>query len=327
MGPAELIQATAIARQYYLQGMAKIEIADAHGISRYKVARILDACLAEGIVKIEISPSALVDTELSERLRAHYGLRHAVVVSGPFADIGELRQALGRAAADLLAEKVTEDDVLGVSWGRTLDTMAQQAQGLPPCQIVQMTGIAGAVQASSVDLVRKLTSVTRGGHFPIYAPLVVSDPETAVALRRQPSIQAAVSRWKTITIAAVAVGSWDATGSQLFPILTEKDRRELSGLDVVSEMCSILFDANGEPLTSPLTRRTMAIPYADLAIIPEVIAVAGGAAKTAAIRAVRRGQAITSLVTDADVASSLRARDAPADSSGRLGSRRAGAGG
>ncbi|MDT7673209.1 MAG: hypothetical protein QOD82_1111, partial [Pseudonocardiales bacterium] len=33
MGPAELIQATAVARQYYLQGMAKTEIADAHGIS------------------------------------------------------------------------------------------------------------------------------------------------------------------------------------------------------------------------------------------------------------------------------------------------------
>jgi DNA-binding transcriptional regulator LsrR (DeoR family) len=196
--------------------------------------------------------------------------------------------------------------------------MAQQVQGLPPCQIVQLTGIAGAVQASSVDLVRKLTSVTRGGHFPIYAPLVVSDPETAVALRRQPGIQAAVSRWKTITIAAVAVGSWDAAGSQLFPILSAKDRRELSGLDVVSEMCSILFDADGEPLTSPLIPRTMAIPYRDLARIPEVIAIAGGVAKTAAIRSVLRGHAITSLVTDADVASRLLAREAPADYSGRL---------
>jgi DNA-binding transcriptional regulator LsrR (DeoR family) len=57
-----------------------------------------------------------------------------------------------------------------------------------------------------------------------------------------------------------------------------------------------------------------------------VIAVAGGVAKTAAIRAVLRGHAITSLVTDADVASGLLARDAPADSSGRLESRRGGAG-
>jgi DNA-binding transcriptional regulator LsrR (DeoR family) len=83
-------------------------------------------------------------------------------------------------------------------------------------------------------------------------------------------------------------------------------------------MCSILFDADGEPLTSPLIPRTMAIPYRDLARIPEVIAIAGGVAKTAAIRSVLRGHAITSLVTDADVASRLLAREAPADYSGRL---------
>jgi len=106
------------------------------------------------------------------------------------------------------------------------------------------------------------------------------------------------------------VGSCDAAGSQLFPILSEKDRRELSASTSSPKMCSILFDANGEPLNSPLTRRTMAIPYADLASIPEVIAVAGGVAKTAAIRAVLRGQAITSLVTDADVASSPACPDA-----------------
>lgn len=316
MGPAELIQATAIARQYYLEGMAKTEIADAHGLSRYKVARILDDCVAEGIVRIEIS--GLVDTELSERLRTAYGLRHALVVSGPFGDTNTLRQALGRAAADLLVEVITEDDVLGVAWGRTLDAMAQQVHGLPPCQIVQLTGIAGSVRASSVDLIRQLSSVSRGQHFPIYAPLIVSDAETAAALRRQPGIQAAVSRWKSITVAAVAVGSWDAEGSQLYPALVEKDRREVAGLDVVSEMCSILFDADGAPLDSALTPRSMAIAYAELARIPEVIAIAGGTAKTRAVRSVLRGRAVTSVVTDSEVAAQLLAEDPPTKQPGRI---------
>lgn len=305
MGPAELIQATAIARQYYLEGMAKTEIADAHGLSRYKVSRILDACLARGIVRIEIGSPGFVDTELSERLRRAYELRRALVVSGPFGDTGAQRAALGRAAADLLVEIITEEDVLGVAWGRTLDAMAQQVHDLPNCEIVQLTGIAGAVRASSVELMRQLTSVSGGLHFPVYAPLVVSDPGTATALRRQPGIQAAVSRWKSITVAMVAVGSWDAEGSQLYSTLAESDRRALAGLKVASEMCSILFDADGRPLESPHTERTIAIPFRDLERIPEVVAVAGGTSKTEAIGSLLRGRVVTSLVTDSAVATRL----------------------
>jgi DNA-binding transcriptional regulator LsrR (DeoR family) len=309
VGPAELIQATAIARAYYLEGVAKTDIAVSHGLSRYKVARILDACLAEGIVRIEIASPGLVDTELSERLRRAYGLRHAIVVAEAAADIGSLRAALGRAAAGLLTEMITEEDVLGVAWGRSLDAMARQVHELPPCQIVQLTGIAGAVRASSVDLIRQLSAVSHGLHFPVYAPLVVSDAATAAALRRQPGIEAAVSRWKSVSVAMVAVGSWDEEGSQLYPVLAEADRQALTGLGVVSEMCSILFDADGRPLSSLLAERSIAIPYADLVRIPEVIAVAGGVAKADAIGSVLRGRAVTAVVTDADVARRLLAQE------------------
>ncbi|MDI3418647.1 sugar-binding transcriptional regulator [Streptomyces luteolus] len=309
MGPAELVQATAIARQYYVEGMTKVEIADFHGLSRYKVARILEACRTEGIVRVEINGGAAMDTELSERLRTHFRLKHALVASGPFDDVPALRAALGRAAADLLTEIVTEDDVLGVAWGRTLDAMAQRVNGLPPCRIVQMTGIAGAIHASSVDLVRRLTSVSGGPHHPIYAPLVASDPEALRVMQRQQGIQAAVSRWRTITVAAVAVGAWDPTGSQVHRVLTESERAELDSLDTVCEICSIPLDADGRPVRSTLTERTMAIPYADLVRIPEVIAVAGGEAKTDAVRAALRGGVITSLVTDSAVAAKLLAEE------------------
>lgn len=55
----------------------------------------------------------------------------------------------------------------------------------------------------------------------------------------------------------------------------------------------------------------MAIPYANLERIPEVIAVAGGEPKTDAMRAVLRGQAVTSVVTDSAVATKLLAQEPP----------------
>ncbi|WP_453985847.1 sugar-binding transcriptional regulator [Brevibacterium casei] len=305
MGPAELVQATTIARQYYLEGLTKVEIAQYHGLSRYKVARILAACLEEGIVRVEINSGAAVDTELSERLRQRYQLSNAVVVSGPFADQTAVREAIGRAAADLLGEILTEDDVLGVAWGRTIDVMAQRVQSLPRCRVVQMTGIAGAVQSSSVDLVRRLATAARGPHHPIYAPLIVSDHEALLALRRQQGIEAAMSRWKTITVAAVAVGSWDPEGSQVYGVLSADDRAELSELQAACEICAIPLGVDGDPVASTLTQRTMGIPYQRLQEIPEVIAVAGGESKTEAIRAALRSRAVTSIVTDSDVAARL----------------------
>ncbi len=76
-------------------------------------------------------------------------------------------------------------------------------------------------------------------------------------------------------------------------------------------MCSIPFGADGRPVRTTLTQRTMAIPYTDLEQIPEVIAVAGGEAKTEAVRAALRGRAVTTVVTDSAVAAKLLAQEPP----------------
>jgi DNA-binding transcriptional regulator LsrR (DeoR family) len=55
----------------------------------------------------------------------------------------------------------------------------------------------------------------------------------------------------------------------------------------------------------------MAILYPDLERIPQVIAVAGGEPKTEALRAVLRGRAVTSVVTDSAVAANLLAQEPP----------------
>ncbi len=80
MGPAELVQAAAMARRFYLEGKSKIQIAEEFGVSRFKVARVLETALERDLVRIEIRVPAELDAERSDALRARYGLRHAVVV-------------------------------------------------------------------------------------------------------------------------------------------------------------------------------------------------------------------------------------------------------
>lgn len=309
MGPAERVQAVNIARQYYLEGMSKIEIGACHGLSRFKIARILENCLSEGIVKIEITSGTSVETALSEQLQHHYGLKHALVISGTFPEVSGLRESLGQVAAELLEEIVTEDDVLGLAWGRTLDATARKIHHLPPCRIVQMTGIAGSIGMSNLDLMRDFASASQGETDPIYAPLIVSDHETLLCLQKEPGIKAALSRWPDITIAVIAIGNCSAEGSQIYAMLTQSDRNELNSLDMACEFCAIPLDRNGTPLQTSLRNRTLGIDYETLQNIPEVIAIAGGLSKYDAIHAALKSGVITSLVTDESVARALMAQD------------------
>src|SRR5919197_4464543 len=101
-GPAALVLTATVARRYYLEGASKSEIAAELGISRFKVARLLDRARATGIVRIELDARGEIDLDLSVRLRTAHGLHHCVGVDAPEDDDDLLRSALGRAAAELL---------------------------------------------------------------------------------------------------------------------------------------------------------------------------------------------------------------------------------
>ena len=68
MGPHELVTASVIARQYYVDRMTKQRIGDLHGISRHKVARILRKARESGLVRIDVGGTTRADIELGETL-------------------------------------------------------------------------------------------------------------------------------------------------------------------------------------------------------------------------------------------------------------------
>jgi DNA-binding transcriptional regulator LsrR (DeoR family) len=304
MGPAEALQAGIIARRYFLEGRSKVQISAEYGISRFKVARILEAALAEGVVRIEINVPGNIDIELSDRLREAHQLNHVLVITTPKAE--ESRRAdLGRAAGRLLGEILTEDDVLGVGWGRTLASMSDGLTKLAPCPVVQMSGVVGSVSANSMELLRQLTDISGGPAFPIYAPLLVSDMATARGLRQQAGIKAAFARFDKITKAAIAVGSWDPPNSQLHASMTAQERTQMIARGVRADICAALLSESGEPLAPEIQARSVAISAEQVRQIPEVIMVAGGASKANAVMAVLRGGFANSLVTDVQLARRL----------------------
>ena len=295
-------------RRYYLDGASKSEIALELGISRFKVARLLERARREGLVRIEIQPLPELDLALGDEVARRHGLRGAIVVRTD-ADDDQLGLArVGRAAAAILVDTLDATDVLGVSWGRTLHAMVEHLPRLPACSVVQLVGSVPSLELdlNSLELLRRLAQRATGPVHPLHVPLIVDDPETASALRREPHVARTVAMFDRLTRAIVGIGRWAPAGSTVRAALSPADAAATDGAGGVADVCAIVLDAEGRQVrVAGVPERCLAIREDQLRRVPDVIAVATGTDKVPAIRAALRSGLVHRLVTDEQAARRL----------------------
>lgn len=287
----------AIAQRYYLDNRTKSDIASEFAISRFKVRRLLETAVRTGLVRIEISVPDTLNVGLSLQLKEKFRLHRALVAGTHDTRPQAVRDSLGRAAATLLTDRVTEEDVLGVASGRTIDAVARHLVSLAGCEVIQLTGMSGNLDDNPVEVLRRVAVLSGGQARSIYAPLTVATAEAASALKTDPSIAAALRRFSSVTIALVAVGCWAPPESRFYDALSQGDRDQLLRRGVVADVAGVLLDSEGRPVHD-FDDRVLGVPYEQLKAMEEVIAVAGGAPKTTAIRAALRSRLVTTLITD-----------------------------
>ncbi|SDS77238.1 sugar-binding transcriptional regulator [Microlunatus soli] len=294
----------AIARRYYLDGRTRVQIADEFGISRFKVARLLEAAIARGVVTIDISVSDTVDTDLSLRVQEKFGLDRALISTPDDQGPEAVRQALGRTAAELLTEMITDDDVLGLASGRTIDAVSEHLTRLAGCEALQLTGMSDDLADNPVHVLRRVAQLTGGPAHSIFAPLTVGTAETADRLRSDPSIRSAFSRFAAVTVAVTSVGSWQPADSRFYNALSGAERQALLDKDVIADVAGGLLDSTGRTITD-WDDRVLGIGVDGLAKVDQVIMVGGGERKAGAILAALRSGVVTTLITDDTVAIKL----------------------
>jgi DNA-binding transcriptional regulator LsrR (DeoR family) len=109
------------ARMYFLDCQSQDEVARALGTSRSNVSRMLSAARAQGIVEIRVHDQTVRSAELEQALKERYGLAHVRVAA--FRPGADVTAAAGDLAAQWLDESLRDGDVLGLSWGTTLQAM------------------------------------------------------------------------------------------------------------------------------------------------------------------------------------------------------------
>jgi DNA-binding transcriptional regulator LsrR (DeoR family) len=309
-GPAEIVLAARVAREFYLGGVSKVDIADRLGISRFRVARLLESAREIGMVRIEIGlPGGTLDAGLSAELCSAFGLRHAFAYNFPDDDERALRRRIGEAAGQALMDIITPQDVLGLCWARSLSELAATLTRMPPCPIVQLTGAVPPPDGRDLlDLVRGVARIGGGPAHVFYAPMIVDDAETAAVIRRQTDVAGAFALVPSVTVTMLAVGAWAPGLSTIYDALGQQEREAMARVGVCAEMAGVFLGEDGKPVQTALDSRMIVTPGPALAKIPCVIAVAYGLPKFAAVQAAIRGGMIHGLVTHTSLARALLGR-------------------
>lgn len=305
--PLQRVQAALVAKRYFLGRQTKSEIADDLGLSRFKIARLIDTAINEGIVRFVIDEGSDLNMELAEAVRRRFGLKGVLVQKGPDLLAADAVEPVGALAAQLLEEVLEEGQLLGVAWGRTLMAAARVLARLPKVSIIQAAGAPAGIDFAigPSELLHRFGRLSGGPVYAVHGPMWAEDPQLMRQLREEPSIANVIARYDDIDALVVGIGSWDPPSSGVISGFPPSWREDALARGTKADLCGTLIDAAGKRVPHMLDEIGLTISGDQLRRIPLVIGVGGGIEKVDAIAAVLRGGWVHMLVTDEGVARRL----------------------
>jgi DNA-binding transcriptional regulator LsrR (DeoR family) len=310
-----------VARMYYGLGIRQQEITKRLNIHQSTISRLLKRAREANIVRISVSMPSGIFPELEEGLEEKYGLAEAIVVDC-LSDEQQMVKDLGNAAAFYLETTMKEGEIVGISsWSRNLLAMVDS---LHPTQrgnggkVVQILGGMGSPEAQThaTGLTQRLAYLIGAEPVLLQAPGVVGSPEAKKVLEKDSYVQQVLSLFPKIDTALVGIGSLQpskllvSSGNRF----SEKEIAQLHAKGAVGDICLRFFDAEGQPVSTPLHGRVIGIELEALKSAKRVVGVAGGPRKEEAIRAALRGGWINVLITDKASAENLLKEAGPSRS-------------
>jgi deoxyribonucleoside regulator len=297
--PEDLRLALRAATLYYLDGLTQADIAKKLGVSRPTAGRLIARAKSKGLVRIEVVvPPTMKDdlhTDEERLLEDRFGLTEAVVTGH-----------LGRASAALLMRRLTQEDVLGFTWGpEQVAAVSALSPGVATCRlVVQLDGAmsTASYQTGMEFILSRSADMLRADAMRLPAPLY-ADRSTVVSLRSDSVISRTLEAGRKADTMLFGVGSV-STSTTLFEgsFLDVGMIDELIALGAVGEIGGRFFDAQGAPIDTDLASRAVSVPLEDIRKCEKTILLCDGAEKYAATHAALLGGLGRLLVCDIDCA-------------------------
>ncbi|MDW4798825.1 sugar-binding transcriptional regulator, partial [Escherichia coli] len=269
------------------------------------ISRALTRCQKEGVVKISVVQPSNIFLNLEKGIEERYGIKQAIVVdTEDDASDHTIKRAIGSAAAHYLETRLRPKDFIGVSsWSSTIRAMVDEvhAQNLKASGVIQLLGGVGPngnVQAT-------ILTQTLAQHLNCEAWLLPSQSiegsvEEKKRLVASQDVADVIARFDDVDIAIVGIGILEP--SQLLKTsgnyYHEDMLQVLADRGAVGDICLHYYDKHGQPVLQDDEDPVIGMALDKIKKCPNVVALAGGKDKVAAIKGAMQGGYIDVLITD-----------------------------
>lgn len=248
----------------------------------------------------ELKGIDVMELELKHRL----GIKKVVIVPGDSDESAMVKNELGKASAICMKKLLSGKNIIAVTGG---STMAAVAEKLTPelthkdlLFVPARGGVGEDVSNQANTICSNMAKNTESKHRVFYVPDQVSS-EIYQSLIKEPEIHEVLELIQSASMVIHGIG--DAITMAERRKTNPKIKGKLETGKAVGEAFGYYFNEEGEIVHKV---STIGLQLEDLAHIPNVIAVAGGASKAKAIKAYfKQAPASSLLITDEGVAKTL----------------------
>jgi len=301
----EVNQMISIAKQYYELGMSQEQIANKEYISKSSVSRLLKKAVDNGYVVFQIN-HPIESVQILENEFYKYFNVQKVFITPAYVDDYEIRlRDTCKAVAIDLNKMVRDNEVIGVSWGRTMEYLANvltsPLQNRKNTKVVQLNGsFAGNIMsARSSQIVEKFADVYLSQGYLLPVPGLVDTELIARTIESDSRICAVLEMANMSQLAVFGIGS---VSHQSVLIergsFTQEDYDEIIKAGAVGDICSRYFDVSGKIVCEPIDKRTIGVSLENIGKKKVSIGIAVGRNKSGAIIGALHGGIVNHLYTD-----------------------------
>lgn len=301
-----------VSSMYYDQNLNQREIAKRLHLSRPKVSRLLKQAREQGVVQVVIVSPDGDFLELESALEERYGLREVLIVDADENTSPRvIKRSIGSAAAAYLQRTVDEGDLIGVTWGTTLQAMidAVHPKSVRDIHVVQTLGGVGPPEAKAhaADISRRLSQLLNAKLTLLPAPGIVGSVEAKEILLGDQQVRGALDLFTKIDTLYVGLGALETN-----PVLNEERnelpadlRQEILNSEAVGDIALRFFDIHGKEVDTRVQDLVIGISPQEMQKVDTVVGMAGGSEKKEAIKGALNGKNIDVLITDSLTAKKL----------------------
>jgi DNA-binding transcriptional regulator LsrR (DeoR family) len=297
-----------VAWMYYVEEMTQSAIADALGIGRITVVRLLAEARSMNEVRIslnrDIAELAGLEIETQKRL----GVPEVVVapLSDPNADS---RGVIAAAAGEYLSPLLRPDMKIGLGWGETLSRMLAflDERPAPRMSVVSLLGgVMRARAANPSECAWQFSRIFMADCYMLAAPAIVDSRETKRALIDRCGLGEVYDRAQALDAVVVGVGGQQSFATaRSYGLLSDDEIASLKARGAIGNLLYNFFDSEGRLVDDPINSRAMSIPIESLRKATARLLVGGGEDKVQAILAACQLLQPTTLITDEATARAL----------------------